>query len=217
VPSSRFSLLFLAVIVGQLGLSGTSTVATASPAVEVVRAFQVASSTSKDPTSDKPFLRAWRAVISGANEFSVADYVSAAVRLRPRLAPAIVESSLSILIRRKQQRLTQRSLAIIRETVRAAILTEPKAAASIVAAALSVQPFAHGEIVAAGLLAAPREERAIAEAASQYSAPLNWIELQKVGHDYGYPALGALNPANIDVGVFGRDDKNVRSPEKGPE
>ena len=215
VPLRGRALFYLGLVAIQLISCGTVSTVKASPTDEVSRAFEIASSTSNDSTSNQAFLRAWRAVVSRADERSVAPYVSEAVRLRPRLASPIVEAALSVLIPWHQQRFTQRHLLIIQGTIQAAILTQPGEARSVVAAALTAQPFAHKEIVAAALLAVPGQRESIYETASQYPAP-TWNDLQELGQDQGYLALGALNSANVDVGVA-RDARNVRSPEKGPE
>jgi hypothetical protein len=203
-------LLVIGLTGGQLLLCGPSTATTASPAEEISAALETANSTSGRLTSDATFLRAWRAVVSGANESSVRAYVAAAVKLRCPLAPAIVDSSLSVLIPLHKRRLTERDLVIIRETIQGALECNPKAAAAVVAAALSVQRFARDEIVAAAILAAPDQREAIAEAARPFSPALSFMRLS------GDKAVAALNAWNVDL-QGDQEDKLVRSPEKNPE
>ena len=190
---------------------GTASIALGSPADEVSRAFKIASSDSHDSTSDRSFLRAWRAVISGADELSVRAYVAEAIRLRPDSCAAIVESTLSTLIPPKKPRLTQRDLSIVRETITGALGASPGCAASVVSASLRIQPVARDEIVAAALLAAPGEKQAITEAASHVQT-LSWINLARIGQDQRDRPFDTLNPANIDARVA-----DVISPEKEPE
>ena len=200
------ALLFVGVLF--CGLASTSK---SSPADDVSRAFKIASSNSHDSTSDRSFLRAWRAVISGADELSVRGYVSEAIRLRPDSCAAIVESTLSTLIPPKKHRLTQRDLSIVRETVTGALEANQGCAASVVSAAMRIQPVARDEIVTAALLAAPSEKQAITEVASHYQT-LSWINLARIGQDQRDRPFDTLNPANIDARVA-----DVISPEKEPE
>jgi hypothetical protein len=189
---------------------GAASTAHGSPAAEVSKAFKIASANSHDPTSTKPFLQAWRAVISGADESTVREYVAEAIRLRPNMCADIVESTLSTLIAPKKQQLSRRDLSIVRETIDGALEARAACAASVVSAALRAQPFARDQIVAAALQAAPGEKEAIAEAASRYHT-LSWISLARAGYDEKVIVYDTLNAANIDTRVA-----NVISPEKEP-
>jgi hypothetical protein len=214
VPVRISRLLFLAFSAANCLLAGSVTAA--APASEISAAIQVAGSGSTETASKKTFLRAWSAVISGGNELSARAYVSAAVRLQPTFGPAIVQSTLSILIPPKKQVLTEKEHVIIRETVDGAVEVEPSMAAAIVLAALSVQPAARDEIVAAAIVAAPDQREAILAAAAPYALTLTWLRLSENGSEAPAAPVGAVNPSNIDA-RGDRDEKKVRSPEKKPK
>lgn len=190
--------------------------ALALPADEIAAAIQVSDSGSSETASKKAFLRAWSSVISGADEFTARAYVSAAARLRPNLAAAIVRSALSILIPPKKQVLNEKERAIIRESICGAVEIQPDAAPAIVLAALSVQPFARDAIVAAAISAAPDQRARVVAAAAPYALVLSWLRLADSGTENPAIPVGTVNPANIDAGSD-RDDKKVRSPEKKPK
>lgn len=213
MPVRLSRLLFLGFSAANL-LAGRITAAT--PSSEISAAVQVAGSDSTETASKKTFLRAWSTLISAGGGPSTRAYVSAAVRLRPIFGPAIVQSTLSILIPPRKQALTEKEQVIIRETVGAAVEAQPPGAAAIVLAALSVQPAARDEIVAAAIFAAPDQREAILAAAVPYAVSLTWIRLTENGDEASAVPVGALNPSNIDARGE-RDEKKVRSPEKKPK
>jgi len=212
VPLRISRLLFLGLSAANCLLFGSITLA--SPADEISAAIQVSRSGSAETASKKAFLRAWCAVVSGVDELSARTYVSAAVRLRPALGPAIVQSALSILIPPKKQVLSEKEQTIIRETIRGAVEVQPGMAAAIVLAALSAQPFARDDIVDGAIVAAPDQRDAVIAAAAPYALTLSWFRLAENGVEHPILPVGGLNPSNIDT--RGDRDEKVRSPEKRP-
>ncbi|MFL6582882.1 MAG: hypothetical protein ACJ8KU_00030 [Chthoniobacterales bacterium] len=111
-----------------------STRVVASPVDEICRAVVVAGETDAASASTPQFLRAFRAVISGASRGSAAQYVAAAVHLRPNLAAEITSIALSTLLE-ADKTLTAGDVHLV-----AAITQAGKRAASGIAASTTAAP-----------------------------------------------------------------------------
>ncbi len=184
---SGFTLLFLAV----------STLAvSAGPSEEISRAVSDAGATNVKRADKATFLRGYQAVLSQTKNAQLPGYVTAAIRLRPDLAPDLTAATVSTWARRGhdsdgKEILSDKEISCdqIDQIIRAAILADPDATDAIVRAAIQAAPYARECILAA---------------ANQPEAPGEGPTTVVSNRGFGGPgSIGTINPSNIGGGGVG--------------
>lgn len=196
-------LLVAAVFLGSISSISATPTDAVNHAVHAGGAAQVV-----DATPDQ-FLGAYTAVITRANPRQLAEYVSAAIQLRPDLTPQIAAFSINTAARNTK---TQQLLAAVADgIVRAAILANPDNAVAVVRAAVGAAPSLRGRIVAAGIAAAPQLRLAILQATSGRAALASAF---RATGSLGIFSAGFGNTTPSDSAEL---DGNVNSPEQAPQ
>lgn len=184
----RFSAAaFLAIALTATGFFPSS--AQASPTDQISRAVVAAGAPSVKQADASTFTQAFTSVVVRTKCKDIAPYVTAAVRLRPDLAPQIAGAA----VKAHRRNANDASCDCIDPIIRAAIAAAPDAANAIVREAIAAAPSARACILAA---------------AGQTETQTAW--LRPPGVDAGNinsSAIGTINPANIGAG-------GVVSPER---
>lgn len=180
----RFSAAaFLAVIVAVTG--PFSATAQASPADEISRAVIAAGAPSVKAADAATFARGFTAVVIRIKCPNIAPYVTAAIKLRPDLAPQITVAALKA----HRRNVNDVSCECIDPIIRAAIAAAPEARKEILRVALDAAGWARECILAA---AGPTEtETAFFRPAGVDAGNIN------------NSAIGTINPANVGSGGQG--------------
>ena len=176
----RFSAAaFLAIALTATGFFPSS--AQASPSDQISRAVTAAGAPSVKQADAATFTQAFTSVVVRTKCKDIAPYVTAAVRLRPDLAPQIAGAAV-----RAYRRNANDACDCIDPIIRAAVAAAPDAANAIVREAIAAAPSARACILAA---------------AGQTETQTAW--LRPPGVDAGNinsSAIGTINPANIGAG-----------------
>lgn len=200
----------LALVLCSLLLSAVSGLAT--PTDEITRA--VAANGVSDVSQARPrqFVKAFNAVALRTAPRDLPDYVIAATNLRPDLAPNVVAVAIKAGIKNWEAK-PEMLCALIERIVRAAIVVNPPAAASIAKAGASASTELRRCVLEAALSAAPDKKDAIVKAVTSPTQPFAFLTFSASDSSgFSYTAA-TLSPANIsDL----RDDDNVTSPEQPP-
>src|SRR2546423_171997 len=169
-----------------IGLSlGMPTAAVATPANEISRAVSAGGASDVKHATPEQFIRAFTAVTARVKEKQVSSYVSAAVAMRPELAPQIVVAAINVARPIRDKQVVDKQIAEpcewIDPIIRAAIAAAPNEKDAIVRAAIAADPWAKECILAA--------------------AGIKEIELVMDVGNITSTTFGTINPANIVGGV----------------
>jgi phage-related tail protein len=176
----------------------------ATPADEITRAVKANGGSNVSQASPQQFVKAFTALAARVQPRDLPGYVSAAVNLRPDLAPNVVAVAIKAAAKSLETK-PQLLCAVIQKIVAAAIAADPSAAAAIAEAAAAAAPAFRSYIISAAIAAAPQAKDQILEAAMTKTVPLAFLTF--LSSDFGTN----LNPANIsEVGGNGA----VNSPEQ---
>jgi hypothetical protein len=184
----------------------------ALPTDEITRAVTATGASDVSSAGPRQFIKAFTAVALRAPARELPDYVTAAVNLRPAIAPNIVAVAIKAAVKHRGEK-TEALALLVDHIIRAAIAANPDAAVAIAKAGYAAAPEFRRIILTAAISAAPGEKDALLQAATSKSVPLAFLTFSAA--DSGGFSFGpsTLNPANItEVG----DDENVASPEQPP-
>jgi hypothetical protein len=117
---------------------------TAAPADTICHAVAAGGAAKIETATPPQFVRAFAAVLMRVPEPDRPPYLTAAIRLRPDLAPQITVAAL-----RAHEKDSQNSCNWTDAIIRAAIAAAPAAKEAIVLAALEAEPYARACILAA--------------------------------------------------------------------
>jgi hypothetical protein len=183
----------------------------ALPADEITRAVTATGGSDVSSAAPRQFIKAFTAVALRAPARELPAYVSAAVNLRPALAPNVVAVAIKVAVKNGEK--TEASASLVDHIIRAAIAANADAALAIAKAGCAAAPEFRRTILNAAISAAPELKDALAQAVTQKSVPFAFLTFSASdsgGFSWG-PSM--LNPANISV--VG-DDDTVASPEQPP-
>lgn len=189
-----------------------STSAFATPAEEIIRA--VAANGISDVSQARPrqFVKAFNAIALRSPPRDLPDYVTAAINLRPDVAPNVVAIAIKAAVKKWEAK-PAALCGMIDRIVKAAIAANRDAAVSIAKAAASTAPESRHCVVEAAVAAAPEAKDAIVEAAGARTLPFAFLTFSATDTSGFSFSAATLNPANIsDLGANG----NVNSPEQPP-
>lgn len=179
-------------------LTGSAPLASAAPTDEI-RAAVEASGAKVAGVDSTSFTKAYSSVIVKAKEQELAQYVTAATKLRPDFAPQITAATLRAHHHAGNE--AAGSCDWVNAIVRAAVTANPAAAAPITKAAVAAEPASRKCIVAAAIAAAPDQRVAIEQAAGASSGRES-ASFRPAGIDAGNinnSAAGTINPANMSA------------------
>ena len=179
----RFSAAaFLAIVITATGFFPSS--AQASPSDEISRAVAAAGAPSVKQADAGTFTQAFTSVVVRKKCKDIAPYVTAAVRLRPDLAPQIAGAA----VKAHRRNANDASCDCIDPIIRAAIAAAPDAANAIVREAIAAAPSARACILAAA---------GQTETQTAFFRPPG-VDAGNINSS----AIGTINPANIGaVGI----------------
>jgi hypothetical protein len=184
----------------------------AIPAEEIAQAVAVNSGSDVSGASPKQFLKAFIAVALRARPRELPDYVTAAIDLRPELAPNIVAVAIKAAVKNSEAK-PGALYGTVDRIIRAAIVAKPDAMLAIIKAGASASPESRHIVISAAISAAPDEKGDIIQAAAAKTQPFGFLTFAAT-ESSGFPFSAAtLNPANIfDL----TDSDGVTSPEQPP-
>ncbi len=186
----RFSAAaFLVVVIAATGFFPGS--AQASPSDEISRAVAKAGAPSVKQADAATFTQAFTSVVVRVKSKNVASYVTAAVTLRPDLAPQITVAALNA---HRADGKDYADCSWVDPIIRAAIAAAPDAANAIVREAIAADPSARQCILAAAGRSAETE--------TAFFRPPPGIDVGNINST----AIGTINPGNVGEGTV--------SPEK---
>jgi hypothetical protein len=205
----RFPGILFLLLCGSVLLSAS---AFATPTEEISRAVAVHGVSDVSQIRPRQFVKAFNAVALRIPPRELPDYVTAAIDLRPDLAPNVVAVAIKAAVKNWEAK-PETLCGVIQRIVKVAIAASPGTATSITKAAASASPNFRRYVVEAAVAAAPDRKDAIVEAGSARTQPFAFLTFSATDiSGFSFPAA-TLSPANIsDLG----GDGGVNSPEKPP-
>lgn len=188
-----------------------ATTSFATPAEEIARAVAVGASDISQATT-KQFVRAFTAVALRTPQRDLPAYVTAAINLRPDLAPKIVAAAVKVAGKHSEAR-RGRLCEMIDRIVKAAVAANPKAILSITRAAVAANPALRACVASSALAAAREQGLNVSRESGLTMALLSFATHQPNMDAPNSFGTGTINPANIsDL----RESNPVNSPEQPP-
>ncbi len=184
----------------------------ATPTEEITRA--VAANGVSDVSQARPrqFVKAFNAVALRTPPRELPDYVTAAINLRPDLAPNLVAIAIKAAVKNWEAK-PAALCGMIDRIMKEGIAANHDAAVSIAKAGASAAPESRQCVVEAAVAAAPEARDAIVEEAGTKTQPYAFLTFSATDTSGFSFSAATLNPANIsDLGANG----NVNSPEQPP-
>jgi hypothetical protein len=190
------------------GVALLATTAFATPREEVIRAVAVNTSSDVSEATQGQFLKAFTAVALRVQSEELSAYLTAAIKLRPDLAPKAVAVAVKIAAKHCERK-PQMLPTIIGEIVRAAIAAKPESVVAIAEAGASALPHLRHYVVNAAIAAAPHAKEAIVTATNGRLIPRAFLTMSATDTNGLWFTSATLNPANISEPI-------VVSPEQPP-
>lgn len=182
----------------------------ANPTEEISRAVTVNGVADVSSARPRQFLKAFTAVALRVPPRDLPDYVTAAIQLRPELAPNAVAIAVKAAVKNFESK-PELVCSLAERIVKAAIAANHDAAVAIAKAAASSAPHLRRCIAAAAISVAPEAKEEITDTASKKTPPFAYLSFS--ASDFGEFSFKAdtINPANISEP---EDDNTVNSPEQ---
>jgi hypothetical protein len=205
----RFAVALLLLLWASVSLTAS---AFATPAEEITGAVAVNGASDVSQSPSRQFVKAFNAVALRISARALPEYVAAAIKLRPGLAPNIVAVAIKAAVKNSESK-PETLCGLIQQIVKVAIAASPDAAASITRAGVSASPDSRRWILEAAVSAAPDNKDAIVEAANVRTQPFAFLTFSATDLSGFSFTPATLNPANIsDLGGA----TSVNSPEQPP-
>jgi len=185
-----------------------SAIAQASPRDEIVRAVAVHGVSDPSMADTKYFEMALLSVCLRAELDDLPNYVTAAINLRPDLAPIIAKTAVKVVrikeeskseptkvfFRDDLQRSRLKACELLSPIIKIAVAGNPKAAARIAGAAATVWRAMYQCIIEAAVAAAPQAEKEITEAVLEAAQPDNFRTLETLREAHLAPVVSPEQP-----------------------
>ena len=190
----------VAAVTATVLIGGSTPFLTAAPADDISRAVTSTGANAVNSATAAQFAKAFTAVVARANAQQTPQYVTAAIKLRPDLAPQITAAALRA---RKPGNRVDDSCDWVTPIVGAAVAAAPNAAAAIVRAAVAADADTRECVASAAIAAAPGARVAILQAAGTSAGQgASTASFRAAGVDAGNinsAAAGTINPANVSA------------------